>query len=339
MTPRPKELAMRHSLKCLPAGLIAALSCAAEAAPTSQPVAAPAFPANPVILVLPIAAPPQGGRDWIGRSIQQDLVADLTQVSRARVIAPASAPPAADEQSALAAARDAGAGFVIYGQSQASGNQMRVTGQLLEVPTGKPLAALKATAPVEDLFPLEDSLAAQAAHALPAPLLLRPPSNATANTAGQPPYRSETVPPSDYIPTQVIPAPYYSYTEPLPDTYYSYNTYYAPYSGWWNDPWPWWGGVAIFGGFGFGEGHFHDHDHDHDHDWGYEHHPYSSGHFVAPHVGGHAGIGHGSVGHYGIGSSRGGFVGGVHGGAIGGAHGGGGSGGGGHAGGGGGHSR
>jgi TolB-like protein len=255
---------------------------------------------NRVLLTLPIAAPGSGEYAAAGQSIQQDLVADLTSLTAARVIAPASARPATDEQSALEQGRQNGAEFVVWGQAQVSGNQMRVTGQLLDVGSGRPLAGLKATAPADNLFPLEDSLAAQIARALPAPLGLVTPAPQT-----QPaPEGVESVPTSAPIAAPAADSgnPYYSYTATVPQTYYTYNTYYYPgyWSPYWGYPYPYvWGGIGFYGGFW-----------PHHYGW-YGGYPYG-------HYGFHGGYGGGFRGGYG-----GGFHGGAHGGGFGG-HGGGG---------------
>lgn len=239
-----------------------------------------------VLLVLPIAAPPTGAN--VSQSIQQDLIADLTTLTSARVIAPVEARAVTSEQAALDAARQNNADFVVWGQSQVSGNQTRVTGQLLRVSDGHPLAGLKATAPNDDLFPLEDSLAAQVAKLLPAPigLVTPPPQTQPAEQGG---YVSEPQP----VPTTPAPVndsgnPYYSYTETVPQTYYTYNTYYYP--SYWSPYWYWgypyyWGGIGIYGGW-----------------WPYYHHGWY----------GHGYYGHGFYGRpYGYGF-RGGYRGGFH---------------------------
>lgn len=230
--------------------------------------------ANAVILVLPIASPGSGNYEWVGRGIQQDLVADLSQMTHARVVADPSARAATDERQALDAARQINAAFVLYGQSQISNNQMRVTGELMDTATGRPLAALKATAPVDQLFPLEDSLAAQAAQALPPPPGMPRPTPqapqtqpaltssqydsdeplpvATPNAQDAAARESSAPPPVD--PPADSSSPYYSYTQAVPPTYYTYNTYYTPY--YWGYPYypyysPWWGGVGVGIGFGY----------------------------------------------------------------------------------------
>ena len=303
--------------------LLGAMSC--WAAPQTQP----AEPAQRELLVLPVAPPANGAIPWVGKSIQQDVTADLSQASKLRVAAPASAAPAADVQDALRAARDAGASFVVFGQSQISGNQLRVTGNLLDAIDGKTLGSLKATAPIDDLFPMEDSLAAQAIAALPADVRMAPPA-AIAQAPATQPYLSSAVPVPQYQPQQYPSAPYappyYSYTEPLPDSYYIYNYGYPSY--WAYGYYPWWWGTGVFIDRDFDDFHHH-HDLDFDH---FGHGPYYSPR-PAPHGGGfsHGPAGH-EFGHYGIGGPN--VMGHGFGGARPGLGGGGGGGGGGHAGGG-----
>lgn len=257
--------------------------------------------AGRVVLVLPIAPPPSGGNANVSQSIQQDLVADLTTLTGARVIAPVGAQPATNEQAALDDARQHNADFVVWGQSQVSGTQLRVTGQLLHVSDGHALAGLKATAPVDDLFPLEDSLAAQVAHALPAPIgLVTPPSQTQS-----PPEQGGSVspPPTAPAPTADNGNPYYSYTETVPQTYYNYNTYYYP--SYWSPYWgyPYWGYPYYWGGIGIG---FYG---------GYWHHGWYGGHFYGHPYG---------FGFHGGGFHTGGFA--ARGGGFAGGHGGGGGG-------------
>jgi TolB-like protein len=300
----------RTLMMALPLGVlfgISALSAqpvpAPQAAASGNSTLAPArSPSDRLVLVLPQYAPSQSASPWLGKAIQQDMVADLIQMTHSRVIAPASAPAASDEQAALEAARSAGAEFVVYGQLQTSGNNVRVTGQVLDAAHGQTLGSIKATAPADDLFPLEDSLAAQAARALAPALGLA--------TARAP----QTQPGGEYQPYVSGPQPiysvpdYYSAPEVSPPTYYSDSPYYYPDYGY--GAYPYWGGGIIIGG-AFGG--FHDHDHFH-----------GGGGF---HSGSHfGGFGHGPMG--GGGGFHGGGSLGVHGGAIGGTHGGGGGGGG-----------
>ena len=251
--------------------LIPALASAGEPAPTTRPSSS--SPAT--ILVLPFAPPPSGGYDWIGRAVQQDLLADLSRDSRARVIAPADLAPAADAQAALNSARQANATHVVFGQAQAAGSDMRITGQVLDVSSGQSIGTLKATGPVKNLFPLEDALADQVTHSLPQELV------ATPQHPGAGSYYSITVPQyRSYSYSAYEPYPY-------PD-YYVYRAYpyyyYEPYA------WPWFEtDVFLFGGR-FHHHHFHDWD-DFHHGWGgreFLGRPGAPRGFASPHSFGHA---------------------------------------------------
>ena len=267
----------------------------------AEAVAAPATQAttgeqNRVLLILPFAPPPQGGYAWIGKSIQQDLMADLTQGAPLTVIAPSSEHPATDAREAVEAARSRDAGYVVYGQSQIAGNNLRVTGQLLEVPTAHPLAALKATAPIDNLFALEDGLAAQAAMALSR--TLGGEAATSQPSLPQDAYVSQQAPNEIYPAPQPPPAAYYSYQEPV----YSYNSsdYYYPYSDYY--AYPYWGWGAWWGSDVFIVDRFHHHEPDHDDIVGLP----GGMHHVRPGVGPgpgvmhHGPVGH-EFGHYGIG--------------------------------------
>lgn len=236
------------------------------------PLQSSAPASKPTVLLLPVAAP-AGSYSWVGRAIQQDVEVDLAQMGIARVIAPASGPQADDSEAALRAARDAGATHVVFARAQVSGNQLRVTGQVLNVSDGKSLAAIKMTAPADNLFPLEDGISVQIAHALPGgpealasaakaqndqgnqqpkqsmpTVIYGQPSSSAPAEAPAPQYYS-TSPPSDYS------APYttntYVYTDPY---YYGYG---YPYYGYGYYPF----GI-YYGGFGFFGGNFHNRFHD-----------------------------------------------------------------------------
>src|SRR5438270_8792310 len=104
----------------------------------------------PSVLVLPFESP--GGADqWIGRGVQQDLLTDLSQGTTARVIAPADLPAAVDSVTARDAAQKVGASIVVFGQVQKAGTTLRMTGQVVDVTSGKSLGNLKATGPADDL--------------------------------------------------------------------------------------------------------------------------------------------------------------------------------------------
>jgi TolB-like protein len=155
-------------------------------------------PAQNVILILPFASVSGADDAWIGKAAQQDLYADLTQGTILRVLAPGSVPAAVDQGAALGKARELGASFVVFGQSQTAGKEVRLSGQVLGVIDGKPLGAIKATGPIDELFELEDALAGQVLTVLPRNLLneqaLRSQEAATGMPDQEQPPQSASVP-------------------------------------------------------------------------------------------------------------------------------------------------
>lgn len=221
--------------------LSALLPAVCVAAPATQPAAA--VP-RPRVLVLPFSPPADGRYPWVGRGIQQDLATDLTRETGAQVTAPASAMPAADSEAARRAGSDAGVQYVVFGQAQLSSSDMRLTGQVLDTASGHAVGSLKATGPVSNLFPLEDSLSSQAASALP-------------HAAGGGPSGYASVERSsagEYGPLVVPRYRSYSYSayEPYPYPDYVYGPYAYPYYDgypYYYGPYPWYDtGVFIYGG-------------------------------------------------------------------------------------------
>ena len=134
-------------------------ACALAADPETRP-ATSSLTTSSMVLVLPFVAlnPPEDQR-WLGRSIQQSLVADLTAIAPGQVLSSESA--ASDNAAAIEAGRKAGARYVVRGNFATAGKDTRITGQVFDVETGKPVTAIKATGPSTNVFWLEDDLAAQ----------------------------------------------------------------------------------------------------------------------------------------------------------------------------------
>src|SRR5665213_196751 len=157
---------------CLLAGAIPALIPMVSLAQTViAPPASATLPAagdgvaatqgvNGKILVLPfMALNPNDASAWMGKSIQESLVADLTVSAPDRVVSGQQIAPSVE--AALNLARQNGARFVVAGGFASSGQQLRITGQVLDVQTGKPITGLKATGEPSQIFGMEDSLAMQ----------------------------------------------------------------------------------------------------------------------------------------------------------------------------------
>lgn len=201
------------------------------------------------ILVLPFAPlNPTDPRPWVGKSIQQSVAADLTVTSPGRVISPGNV-TATDADSAIREAKRAGAAFVLLGSFVTAGDDLRVTGQVLDTATGKPVAAVKATGPAAELFTLEDGLAAQVRRRIdlaPARPTTRPAQAADESVPAMEPLRVARAgePEDPYVQT---------YIDPLngansPDRRQLDYDYYLGQPG--GSPYL----VAGFGGLGFGLG-------------------------------------------------------------------------------------
>ncbi|HXE52162.1 MAG TPA: hypothetical protein VN541_04070 [Tepidisphaeraceae bacterium] len=294
--------------------LLAVLIPAAVSA--TVPVPETATEPSGVVLILPFSTPAGAKDAWMGRAVQQDLIADLTQGTHTVIEAPSNAAPAADVGQAIKTARSLGASIVVYGQVQSTATEVRLTGQVVDVRTAYALGSLKATGPSADLFHLEDALAGQTLVALPRSMLNPNVLQAMQKPQAQPPVtQQETAepPPVEQPPpltdtyTYVSPPPYYpTYTYPDYSHDYTYGCPVPAYS----YACPSIGAFPFVGVFGFIGGDFddfgrhhhnHDHDHDHDHDGdGFHHHWDTAAH--ASH-GGIAQTGHGMIGR-----THGGFV-------------------------------
>ena len=251
-----------HRLLYLPLAIAGAGLCAAAAPATQRPL-------NSLVLILPFSVPAGAEHQWVGKAVQQDLLTDLSQGLKARVVASGAAPAATDAEAARSQAREAGASMVVFGQVQAAGNEMRLTGQIVDVATGQPVGNLKATGPADTLFHLEDALAGQALASVPQGLLTpqalaaeHQNGPAEPTTAQQPQTSYAPSPPtSTYNPPMseaadiYAPAPTYNYAsytyyEPAPVYSYGYvcpapaYTYGCPTF----DLFPWWTSFVFIGG-------------------------------------------------------------------------------------------
>jgi TolB-like protein len=233
------------------------------------------------VLVLPFTAASDGNA-WIGRAVQQDLLADLTQGANARVLAPSDIPSAADPQAALKIGHDRGASIVVFGQAQSTPKETRLTGAVLDVATEKPLAGLKATGPSDELFHLEDALAGQVFAALPKTLLKPEALARMQQAAAAPAPQTDQTPSQTNVYTPPVQTEVPVYTSPSPEVYSTYpDNYYAtpaygyypaytyPYADW--SPWPFWGFGVFIGG--------RDHDHDDFHHGDFHHGDFHHGDF------------------------------------------------------------
>src|SRR5688572_3613615 len=120
------------------------------------------------VLVAPFNEISDGAkREWVGRAIQQSLVAEL---SRLPDVSPVNGKPEIgvidDVDEAVRAAGGAGTPYVVFGAYQLVEQELRVTGQVVEASGGAVLGGIKATGNLRDLFGVEDIVAAQVKRAL-----------------------------------------------------------------------------------------------------------------------------------------------------------------------------
>lgn len=221
-----------------PANLAPPLPAASAPAAAAETSATPSA-ADARVLVLPFTPAAGTNFAWVGRAVQQDLVADLSRSTRTAVDAPANVQPAADAAGAVAQGRQAGASIVVFGQFQSAGPSMRLTGQVLDVTTGRPVGGLTATGPADDLFPLEDQVAWQVLHALPAGWVTTPlpPQPAAGGAPASDTLATPAPLPGDGVSADAPgSSEYYSYTYPdysAPRAYSSSYTYAYAYPYYW----------------------------------------------------------------------------------------------------------
>ena len=104
--------------------------------------------------------------DWIGVGIAETVMADLDTRAVVSVISQEPIPSAdgvSDDtaEPALAAGRRLGARWVVTGGYQRAGDQLRITGRLLETESGSVLSAAKVDGSFDQLFDLQDRIAAE----------------------------------------------------------------------------------------------------------------------------------------------------------------------------------
>jgi hypothetical protein len=156
--------------------------------------------------------------------VQRDLEADLMRGTRTRLLAPSTVPPASDSTEAMEAARRLGASIVVFGQMQSNGSEIRLTGQVVDVATERPLGPMKATGLMSDLFHLEDAIAGQALSLLPKELLNQEALSAATNNQPTSPAAPVQTSPSqtavtDLGPTTTYQPPATTYTSTTDSTY------------------------------------------------------------------------------------------------------------------------
>lgn len=152
---------MRYIMHVIVAAGVLAMglgSMALGAAPTTQPRAGS-------VVVLPFAQTNPGAPEArIGQAIRQGMLADLMPFAPGR-FEPLNQ-KADDDKAAIDAARKAGAAYVVTGTVVTVGPTVRFDGRVLDVESGNAVAALKATGPADNLYPVQTALADELGQAL-----------------------------------------------------------------------------------------------------------------------------------------------------------------------------
>jgi TolB-like protein len=255
----------------------------------AQATTMPAVQAPVKVLVIPFAQiGNSGGHEWVGSALNESLLTEASGNTALQTVSLDRPLPRSDAGLAASAARGTAASIVVFGAYQYSDNQLRVTGQVVDVDSVRVIGTLKATGALIDLFKIEDSLSSQLHALLPqAPSNLPVVSYGPDQSATAPVYaQSQTADSTNAVQTQpqatyVYPAQQPVYTQPT----YIYNSY-PSYGYGYGYPY-YYGGFPIFIGGGFGR------------PWGYR-------------PGYRGGIGFVGGGYHG--GYRGGFGGGFHGG-------------------------
>jgi TolB-like protein len=210
---------------------IAAAPATQPGAPAVQPVAVPVVAQHVVptkIVIMPF--PAMGdvvGRLWIGAAVQQSLSADVSRLGGMTVMSVVQGVNVADTNAVLQSAKSTGCDTVVSGTCQFAGDEMRITGQVMDVVSGKSIGGLKVSGDVRDLFSLEDELSSELRH------LLRPAQNpavAINDNGGMNPAEQPAAPADNgvndngvnYLPNY---SPVYSYSNPNDYGYYGNGAY------------------------------------------------------------------------------------------------------------------
>ena len=231
---------------------------------TTQPTTAPATQPtdSPRVLLMPFGEITDGpSHDWIGRAIEQSLLADLSRINGIKPVVylnTANANKVMDPIAAIKAGREMDADILIFGSYQIVGDSLRITGQIFDADSAEPIGGLKASGKISDLFTMEDTLGAQVRTAIGAELAGVPPAEIL--RGGQPmPEISSSGPVrvgpgyegSTYDQSLSNNKPYWSYYyNTYPSYYYAPYRYYRPYYNYsypsYRPHYPYYGGGTVF---------------------------------------------------------------------------------------------
>ena len=139
-----------------------------------QATTMPAVAQPTKVLVIPFTQIGDHGHEWVGAAIHENLVTQVSADSAVQAIGMNQPLAGTSQQDAMAAAKGAGAGLVVFGSFQFAGDALRVNGRVMETTYGQTIATLSATGPIIDLFKIEDTLSGQVSAAMPQPVNIVP---------------------------------------------------------------------------------------------------------------------------------------------------------------------
>jgi TolB-like protein len=195
----------------------------------------------------------QGKDDWIGRGIQESLQNDVSRTGATLIL-----PDAANGgNEPITTARKNQADLAVIGTYQSAGDDIRVTGHLVDVANDKTVGSFSATGPAKNLFAIEDALGEQLRGLLPTSAVVQQ-------------INPVMIAPEPPAPTVVYqPAPQVNYPPPTVNNYYDTSPAYGyaypdyTYPGYIDAyPFGFYGGIGIYSGGYYGHhfdrGGFHD---------------------------------------------------------------------------------
>jgi TolB-like protein/Tfp pilus assembly protein PilF len=140
------------------------------------PRASVADPSPRTLAALPFAdRSPEGGFQYLGDGLSEELISALTQVEGLRVVARSSAFAfRGDAVDVREVGHRLGVGAVVEGSVRVSGERLRVTAQVVDVATGFALWSTSREGRLEDVLRLQEEMARAIAVALGAGLLADP---------------------------------------------------------------------------------------------------------------------------------------------------------------------
>jgi TolB-like protein/Tfp pilus assembly protein PilF len=145
-----------------------------SATKTPPPAKGPALPDKPSLVVLPFAnLSGSGENDYLVDGLITDIIAGLSRISGLFVIAASTSFRFKGSAVDLGdVGRSLGVRYAVEGSVQQSGNRLRVTVQLVEAASGRTIWSDRFTDTTDEIFELQDRIAAQVAGAVERNLLL-----------------------------------------------------------------------------------------------------------------------------------------------------------------------